>query len=363
MAELTHATAFTTDQARWNAVESRDCQADGQFWYGVRTTGVYCRPSCPSRLPNRANVAFFDTCDQAEGGGYRACRKCKPTTSGPDRIPDAVVRACKLIEDADEPLSLATLAAAVGFSPFHFQRLFKKFVGVTPKAYAAARRVERFQKGLRVEQTVARAMYDAGFGSSSRCYETVGDTLGMAPAEYKNGGAGTVIRLAVAECWLGWVMVAATKRGICRIAFGDTPEDLRAELTTRFPKATVQEGDAEFRHWIEQVVAHLEAPGHTLGLPLDIQGTAFQRKVWDALRAIPAGTTASYTEIARRIGQPKAVRAVAGACAANPLAVVIPCHRIVRTDGDLSGYRWGVERKRKLLDREAGRDDPAGEPS
>lgn len=358
---MTHATVFATDQARWIAVASRNRQADGSFWYGVRTTGIYCRPSCSSRLPNRANVAFFDTCAQAERGGYRACRKCQPTVSGPDRIPDAILRARALIEAAEEPPTLDTLAAAVGFSPFHFQRMFKKAVGVTPKAYAAARRIERFREGLRDERTVMRAMYEAGFGSSSRCYETAGATLGMTPTEYMRGGAGIVIRFAVAECWLGWVAVAATERGVCRIAFGDAPDSLRTELAAEFPKATVREGDAEFQQWIARVAVHLEAPGHDLDLPLDIQGTAFQRKVWEALRAIPAGTTASYTEIARRIGQPKAARAVAVACAANPLAIAIPCHRIIRTDGTLSGFRWGVERKRQLLDREAELGDPVGD--
>jgi AraC family transcriptional regulator of adaptative response/methylated-DNA-[protein]-cysteine methyltransferase len=358
---MPHATLFTTDEARWNAVEDRDRHADGWFWYGVRTTGVYCRPSCSSRQPNRTNVTFFDTCDQAERSGYRACRKCKPTVSGPDRIPDAIIRACQIIEDATEPPALAMLAAAVGFSSFHFHRLFKEFVGVTPKAYAAARRIERLREGLRHEPTVTQAIYEAGFGSSSRCYETVGETLGMTPAKYRAGGAGQRICCAVVACRLGWVAVAATERGVCLIVFGDAPESLRAELAAHFPKATVQAGDAEFQHWVEQLVIHIEAPSHALDLPFDIQGTAFQRKVWEALRAIPAGATASYTEIARQIGQPKAVRAVARACAANSLAVAIPCHRVVRADGGLGGYRWGIGRKRQLLDREAGSCDPAGE--
>jgi AraC family transcriptional regulator of adaptative response/methylated-DNA-[protein]-cysteine methyltransferase len=350
-------TAFTTDETRWNAVARRDRQADGWFWYGVRTTGVYCRPTCGSRRPNRANVTFFDTCDQAERDGYRACKKCQPAASDPDRIPDAVVRACTLINAAAEPPSLAQLAAAVNLSACYFQRIFKKAVGVTPKAYAAAQRLERFRAGLRDDPTVTQALYGAGFGSSSRCYETAGAGLGMTPGEYKSGGAGVLIRYAMVECSLGWLAVAATVRGVCLITFRDTPDSLRAELSARFPTATLQAGDAEFYQWVERVVTQVEAPGHALNLPLDIQGTAFQRKVWEALRAIPAGTTASYAEIAQRIGQSSAARAVAGACATNRLAVVIPCHRVVRTDGSLSGYRWGIARKRALLDREAGLGD------
>jgi AraC family transcriptional regulator of adaptative response/methylated-DNA-[protein]-cysteine methyltransferase len=352
---------YSTDDERWNAVRERDGRADGAFLYAVKTTGVFCRPTCPSRLPNRANVEFFTTCELAVRGGYRACRKCKPT-SAPKGVPDAVLRACRLMDGAGEPPSLEALAGAVGLSPFYFHKLFKAVVGVTPKAYAAARRVERFRDGLEAEQTVTQAMYGAGFGSSSRCYEGVGDNLGMTPTEYRGGGAGKSIRLAVVGCRLGWVAVAATERGVCLIEFGNSPDALRAGATARFPKAAVDGGDPEFRRWVEQVVEQIEAPGHVADLPLDIQGTAFQRKVWEALRAIPAGTTATYKEIAQRIGRPAAVRAVARACAANPLAVAIPCHRVVRSDGDLGGYRWGVGRKAELLRREGEGQGGAGRP-
>ncbi len=352
---------YNTDDERWNAVKNRDGGADGLFLYAVKTTGVFCRPTCSSRLPNRANVEFFKTCGLAEQGGYRACKKCKPTAA-PAGVPDAVLRACELLEEADEPPTLEALAEAVGLSPFYFHKLFKGVVGVTPKAYAAARRVERFRDGLKCEQTVTQAMYEAGFGSSSRCYEKVGDNLGMTPTEYRGGGVGKFIRLAVVECRLGWVAVAATERGVCMIEFGDSVEALRAEATSRFPKATLNDGDSEFQQWVEQIVEQIETPGHAIVLPLDIQGTAFQRKVWEALQTIPAGATATYTEIAQKIGQPAAVRAVARACAANQLAVVIPCHRVVRSDGDLSGYRWGVERKAELLRQEGEGDDGADRP-
>jgi AraC family transcriptional regulator of adaptative response/methylated-DNA-[protein]-cysteine methyltransferase len=344
--------SFTTDDQRWDAVTRRDRQADGSFLYGVKTTGVYCRPTCTSRLPKRSNVEFFATGAEARRVGYRACKKCQPEAAGSQRVPDVIVRACRLIEEAEEPPSLTELAEAVGLSPFYFHRLFKEAVGVTPRAYAAARRVERFRAGLREDQTVTRAMYGAGFASSSRCYEGSAEALGMTPGAYKNGGAGQAIRFAVARCYLGWVVVAATGRGVCLIEFGDTADRVRAEVAARFPRAELREAGAEFGEYVEQVLAFLEAPGQGLDLPLDIQGTAFQRRVWEALRAIPAGTTATYGEIAERIGQPTAVRAVARACAANRLAVAIPCHRVVRGDGELSGYRWGGGRKRELLDRE-----------
>ncbi len=257
------------------------------------------------------------------------------------------------MDDTDEPLSLDELATAVGLSPSYFHRLFKKTVGVTPKAYATARRTERFRSGLRRTRTVAEAMYEAGYGASSRCYEKVGQNLGMTPTQYKNGGDGQTIQFAVVECYLGWVAVAATGRGICMIEFGDTPEGLWEQLASRFPNADLREDDPAFSQLVGQVVAYVETPSNGLDLPLDIEGTAFQQKVWDALRRVPAGTTATYAEIAQRLGKPTAARAVASACAANKLAVAIPCHRVVRSDGDVSGYRWGSERKRELLKREA----------
>jgi AraC family transcriptional regulator of adaptative response/methylated-DNA-[protein]-cysteine methyltransferase len=351
---MTSANVFVTDVERWNALMNRDPLAADSFVYGVKTTGVYCRPTCSSRLPKQGNVDFFARCGQAERRGYRACKKCKPNVPGSSSLAaNAVVGICKMIEDADELPSLAELAHAAGLSPFYFHRLFKKIVGVTPRAYGAACRVKRFQTRLRTEHSVTKAIYGAGFGSSSRCYEKASHTLGMTPSEYRNGAVGQSIRFAVVECFLGRMIVAATERGICLIEFGDEPDDLRAVLTTRFPKADLLEGDSAFLGWVGQVVAYIETPRSGFSLPLDIQGTVFQRKVWEALQTIPVGTTATYADIARQIGKPTAVRAVARACAANKLAVAIPCHRVVRADGDLSGYRWGVPRKRKLLEREA----------
>lgn len=342
---------YLTDDDRWNAVAQRDRQANGVFFYAVKTTGVFCRPTCRSRLPNRANVEFFPTCKLAERGGYRACKKCNPKAG--NALPDTVIRACRMIEQADEPPSLGALAKAVRLSPFYFHKLFKSVVGVTPKAYSAARRIEKFRAGLRQDQTVTAAMYDAGFGSSSRCYESVGNNLGMTPTEFRSGGAGQSIRFAVVKCRLGWVAVAATVRGICLIEFGDAPDSLRAVTAARFPNATLHKGDAEFNGWVKLVVRQIEMPASVVELPLDVQGTAFQRKVWEALKTIPAGATTTYAAIAKNIGHPAAVRAVANACAANPVAVVVPCHRVLRSDGHLSGYRWGIGRKRLLLDNEA----------
>ena len=349
---------FATNDQCWSALVWRNRQADGAFFYAVKTTGVYCRPHCSSRLPNRHNVEFFRTCADAELAGYRACRRCHPQRiSNPSPVPETMARACRLIEEAEEPLLLATLAATMGFSPFHFQRLFKQTVGITPKAYAMARRTRRFQGDLREAQTVTQAMYDAGFGSSSRCYEKAADHLGMTPAEYRKGGAGQRIRHAIVRCDLGWMLVAATDRGICAIEFDDSPDRLRDQLAARFPAAELRGEDPEFAEWVERVLAFLDEPKYGLDLPLDIRGTAFQRRVWQALQAVPAGSTASYAEIARTIGKPAAARAVARACASNPVAVLIPCHRIVRGDGGLGGYRWDLRRKQTLLDREAARRD------
>jgi len=350
---MTLENSFKSDDDRWDAVVSSDRQANGVFFYAVKTTGVYCLPSCSSRPPKRSNVEFFLTSDQAESSGYRACKKCQPESFSGNRIPDAVVKACNLIDDARETPSLGEIALAVGLSPAYFHRLFKRTVGVTPKAYAANRRAERFREGLRGNQNVTKAMYDAGYVASSRCYESVGQDLGMTPTQYKRGGIGQTIEFAVVECSLGWVAVAATKRGICMIEFGDEADDLRNELAARFANAKLKEGGRVLLDRVSQVVAYVESPSQSLDLPLDIQGTVFQRKVWEALQGIPLGATATYAEIAEQIGRPTAARAVAGACAANELAVAIPCHRIVRNDGTLSGYRWGAGRKTELLEREA----------
>jgi AraC family transcriptional regulator of adaptative response/methylated-DNA-[protein]-cysteine methyltransferase len=345
---------FSTQQARWDALTQRDPQADGVFWYGVRTTKIYCRPTCSSRMPNRANVCFFDTPDDAEEAGFRPCKRCRPRLPATNGIyTDAIANACKHIETAEVEPSLNELASAAGLSPYHFHRMFKAAVGVTPKQYAVAQRVNRVQNHLQQDATVTEAIYNAGFGSSSRFYENGADTLGMKPAAYQKGGRGMRIRFALAQTYLGWALVAATEQGICAIDFGASRAALEAQLHARFPEAECRSDDPEFAAWVAQVVAFVEAPKRGLDLPLDIQGTAFQRRVWAALREIPPGSTASYAEIAARIGNPKAVRAVAQACASNTLAVAVPCHRVVRSDGDLSGYRWGVERKRALLEREA----------
>jgi AraC family transcriptional regulator of adaptative response/methylated-DNA-[protein]-cysteine methyltransferase len=347
--------AYSTDDQRWQAIVERDPKADGAFIVAVRTTEIYCRPSCSSRRPNRENVLFFPTCAAAEEAGFRACKRCKPKDlAAATKAPEPILRACQLIDEAEEPPALNDLAGAVGLSPYYFHRLFKDTVGVTPKQYAAARRVQRFRNGLQKGKSVTTALYEAGYGSSSRCYEGAGDVLGMTPSHYKNGAAGQRIRFAIADSYLGQVLVAATERGLCVIEFGDTPKELRGRLTARFPKADLHDDDPDFAGWVTQVVAFLEAPRRGLNLPLDIQGTAFQQRVWKALQTIPAGSTASYTDIAEQIGRPTAVRAVAQACAANPVAVIVPCHRVLRRNGDLSGYRGGVARKRALLNREAG---------
>jgi len=344
---------FATDDARWAAVASRDPSADGQFFYGVATTGVYCRPSCGARLPLRGNVSFHATPEAAKAAGFRPCRRCRP--DGPtkaERQAELVTAACRTIESADTPPDLETLAAAAGLSPHHFHRVFKAVAGVTPKAYAKARRAGRVRDELTRAGTVTEALYDAGYASSARFYDDASGVLGMAPRAYRQGGADAVIRFAVAQCSLGALLVAATGKGVCAIALGDDPEPLVKELQDRFPRAELQGGDTAFEAMVAAVVGAVERPGAALDVPLDIRGTAFQQRVWQALREIPPGRTCSYTEVAERIGSPTSVRAVAAACAANTLAVAVPCHRVVRSDGGLSGYRWGVERKRVLLARE-----------
>ena len=342
------------DEARWDALMRRDREADGTFVYAVRTTGVYCRPSCGSRRPRRANVRTFADGLEAERAGFRPCKRCRPSgLDASDRQARAVEIACRAIEAADSMPSLDALAEAAGLSRSHFHRAFRARTGLTPRAYADAHRTRRVAEVLDAGGSVTRAIVESGFSSSGRFYESAADRLGMTPTAYRSGGDGASIRFAVGDCWLGSALVAATDRGVCAILLGDDPEALIRDLEARFPKADLIGGDVEFERLVARVVALVEAPGLGIDLPLDIRGTAFQRRVWEALRAIPAGSTASYAEIAARIGLPKSVRAVAGACASNPIAVAIPCHRVVRTDGLLSGYRWGIERKRALLDREA----------
>lgn len=346
--------AFTDEEARWAAVMRRDAAADGAFVTAVRTTGVYCRPSCAARHPNRVNVSFYESCAAAERAGFRPCKRCRPDQPDPRALRvDAVKEACRTIEAAEEPPTLGELAGAAGLSPFHFHRVFKAATGVTPKAYADALRARRARDGLGRTATVTEAIYDAGFNSSGRFYATARKRLGMSPRAFRAGGPDEEIRFAVGQCWLGAVLVAATDKGVSAIQLGDDPDALVRGLQEQFPKARLVGGDAAFERLVAQVVGLVERPAESKELPLDIRGTAFQQRVWQALRAIPAGTTTSYGEIARRIGEPRAVRAVARACAGNPLAVAIPCHRVVRHDGLVSGYRWGVERKRALLEREA----------
>lgn len=346
---------YATDDDRWAAVQERDAQADSHFVYAVRTTGVYCRPSSSARLPKRENVEFFDTPEAAEAAGYRPSRRSQgDQTAAANERAAVVAQACRLIEASETPPNLDDLASKVGMSPFHFHRVFKAETGLTPKAYSSAYRAQRLREELSAQDmSVTDAIYEAGFNSNSRFYETSEQLLGMRARDYKAGGIGAVIRFAVAQCSLGALLVAQSQRGICAILLGDDPDLLVRDFQDQFPKAQLIGGDADFERLVAQVVGFIEAPSLGLNLPLDVRGTAFQERVWQALREVPPGTTVSYAEIAQRIGAPKAVRAVAQACGANHIAVAIPCHRVVRRDGDISGYRWGVDRKRELLRREA----------
>jgi AraC family transcriptional regulator of adaptative response/methylated-DNA-[protein]-cysteine methyltransferase len=345
--------AATERDPRWPAIVARLAAADGTFVYSVRTTGVYCRPSCGARRARPENVRFHADPAEAERAGFRPCRRCRPDqASRAEQHAALVVAACRAIETAEPVPTLDALAAEAAMSPFHFHRVFKAITGLTPKAYATAHRGRRVRAELAKRGPVSAAIYDAGYGSSGRFYDEAGAQLGMRPAEYREGGVNAEIRFAIGQCSLGAILVARSARGVCAIHLGDEPEVLVRELEDRFPHATLIGGDPDFEALVARVVGLVESPGVGADLPLDVRGTAFQQRVWRALREIPAGSTASYTEIARRIGAPTAVRAVARACAANPLAVAIPCHRVVRTDGGLSGYRWGIERKQALLGRE-----------
>jgi AraC family transcriptional regulator, regulatory protein of adaptative response / methylated-DNA-[protein]-cysteine methyltransferase len=342
------------DDPRWARIVARDKSADGQFWFSVATTGIYCRPSCPSRTANPKNVQIHDTLEDARATGFRPCQRCKPEGLTVEAENAALVaRACRIIEESEEEPSLEALAEAVGRSPSYFHRLFKATTGLTPKDYAAAHRAKKVREELAAGSTVTQAIYGAGFNSSGRFYEKSTDMLGMTPTRYRDGGAHEEIRFAVGQTSLGAILVASSDKGVAAILLGDDPGALVRDLQDRFPKARLIGADPDYEARIAKVVGFVEAPGTGFDLPLDVRGTAFQQRVWQALRDIPAGETRSYAEVARAIGSPKSVRAVAGACAANNLAVAIPCHRVVRNDGALSGYAWGVERKRVLLDREA----------
>lgn len=348
--------ATTVNDPRWAAVVARNAAADGTFYYSVKTTGVYCRPSCAARLARPENVRFHASREEAEQAGFRPCKRCQPDRPAlPEQYAAKVTAACRIIEAAESAPGLEQLARWVGVSRYHFHRMFKQVTGLTPRQYAAAQRETRLRTTLAGSgaHSITEAIFDAGYNANSRFYENADAVLGMTPGNYRAGGANTTIRFAIGECALGAILVAQSERGICAILLGDDPDALARDLQDRFPRASLIGGDRGFEQLVATVVGFVEAPRIGLDLPLDVRGTAFQQRVWQALRVIPAGHTASYTEIARRIGAPKAVRAVAGACAANALAVAIPCHRVVRSDGGLSGYRWGVERKRTLLDNEA----------
>lgn len=344
---------IVSDDGRWNAVIENNSNADGTFYYAVKTTGVFCRPSCTSRLPIRSNVEYFKDVAEAEAAGYRPCKKCCPTTfSKTENVEQKIIYACRIIEQSVVSVKLKDLAAEVSLSPSHFHRLFKKIVGVTPKQYSATSQSRRFTQSLRTSQSVTDAIYAAGYSSSSSAYDKNHDQLAMDPKVYRNGAVGVTIVYGLVQCFLGWVIVAATDRGVCAIEFGDDPEALANQVQKRFPQAQLTMAGSGFNSLIKQVIDFINAPEITCKIPLDIQGTAFQQRVWRLLRQIKPGKTLSYTELAERIGNPNAVRAVARACAANKLAVVIPCHRVVSKDGRASGYRWGIERKKMLLKSE-----------
>lgn len=345
---------YASDDARWTAIQSRDAAADGTFLYSVATTGVYCRPSCASRQPKRENVAYHARSADAEAAGFRACKRCQPDAPAAERgHVSKITAACRTIESSDTAPLLADLARDAGLSPFHFHRIFKAITGVTPKAYSVAHRRARVRAALQTTANVTDALYDAGYTSSGRFYADASKALGMKPSAFRAGGAHTALKFVLGQCSLGAVLVAATDKGVAAVLLGDHPGALLRDLQIRFPRADLTPGDKAFDALAARVVACVEHPEAAQSLPLDVRGTLFQEKVWRALQAVPPGKTASYSEIAVAIGLPKAARAVALACAANPLAVVVPCHRVVRTDGALSGYRWGIARKKALLEREA----------
>jgi AraC family transcriptional regulator, regulatory protein of adaptative response / methylated-DNA-[protein]-cysteine methyltransferase len=348
--------AVVANDPRWARIVARDRTADGHLWYSVLTTGVYCRPSCPSRIANPRNVLLHDTLEEAKATGFRPCKRCNPDGLSVEAENVSIAaRACRLIEESEEEPSLADLAAAAGCSPSYFHRRFKAATGLTPKDYAVATRASKVRERLASGTSVTEAIYDAGFNSSGRFYEKSTGMLGMTPSQYRAGGTNEEIRFAVGETSLGTILVASSRKGVASILLGDDPNQLVHELQDRFPKARLIGADRNYEALVAHVIGFIEAPRIGLDLPLDVRGTAFQRRVWQALQGVPIGQTVSYTEIARRIGSPHAVRAVARACAANHLAVAIPCHRVVRNNGSLSGYAWGVERKQALLMREAAR--------
>jgi AraC family transcriptional regulator, regulatory protein of adaptative response / methylated-DNA-[protein]-cysteine methyltransferase len=333
----------------WDAVADRDRRMDGVFYYAVRSTGVYCRPSCPSRRPKPENVVFFLTRDAAQRAGFRACKRCKPESEAGNPNSELVEKVCRYIDaHPDQPATLEALSRAIGLSPFHLQRTFKAVTGITPRAYADSRRIESLKASLREGHSVTRSLYDAGYGSSSRLYERASSQLGMTPARYGKQGSGVTIRYTIATSGVGRILLAATEKGICSVQFGDSDRSLENALGQEYPQADLIRSDRALAPSVRAIRDRIKGQDPT-PLPLDIRSTAFQRLVWEHLQAIPAGATKSYSEVAKGIGHPKAARAVARACASNPVAVAIPCHRVVRENGDLGGYRWGIKRKQKLL--------------
>ena len=339
----------------WQAVIARDARFDGQFVFAVSSTKVYCRPSCPSRRPRRDRVSFFNVPDAAERAGFRACLRCKPRS---ERVVDPQValvqRVCRLLDSSgeNETLKLAELASQAGVSQFHLQRTFKRVMGISPRQYAKARRFGSFKQLVREGESVTNAVYDSGFNSSSRLYEQAAEELGMTPATYSRGGRGVQIDYTIVTSPLGRMLVAVTERGVCAVRMADADAELERDLRAEFPEATIQRADASLRETVQKILRHLTNNEPHLDLPLDVRSTAFQRQVWEKLRAIPYGQTVSYGDVAKSLGKPGAVRAVGRACATNPVALVIPCHRVVREDQSLGGYRWGLERKQRLLDLE-----------
>ncbi len=346
---------YLTDDARWEAIVARDKHADGSFYYAITTTGIYCYPSCPSRLALRSNTQFFATALDAAQAGFRPCKRCKSDQETPSiRDTQMIAQACRIIEYADQTPSLDDLAQSQQMSRFHFHRLFKSITGITPKAYATAHRANKIRAELSVQDiSITDAAYQSGFNSSGRFYATSTEILGMTPTHFKNGGSSEIIYYSIGTCSFGPILVARSEKGICAILIHNDDNPILADLQKRFPKATLVEDQSDFHHWLAQVIQFIETPKQNLELPLDIRGTVFQQRVWHILQKIPVGTTASYTDIATQLGDPKAVRAVARACAANPIALLVPCHRVIRSDGGISGYRWGVENKLALISREA----------
>ena len=338
----------------WQAVLKRDARFDGRVFFAVRSTGIYCRPSCPARRPRREQVVFFRVPEAAESAGFRSCRRCRPRSAAmTDPQVEMVRRACAYIEShLDESPGLEDLSSQTGVSPYHFQRVFKRIVGITPRQYASAFRLSHFKTSVKKGGTVTSAMYEAGYGSSSRLYEGAPAQLGMTPADYRRGGEGVQIHYTIAGCSLGRLLVAATTKGVCAVRLGDSDAALEANLISEYPAAEVNRDDKALNEWVNQLLSHIDGQHPHLDLPLDVQATAFQWSVWEKLRAIPYGSTRSYSDIARAIGRPTATRAVARACATNPVALVIPCHRVIREDKSLGGYRWGIDRKRALLEHE-----------